>query len=124
MNVFALVRAQRCRKAGCTHDLALCQDPAASCAQAGWGAIGGMPAGIRQAESLPSLPRMAANFATAHARDLLAGRPRRDEGETARLRGICESCEHLRSDRRCSLCGCPVVDKIVMAREQCPVGKW
>jgi hypothetical protein len=78
---------------------------------------------------LPPMPEMAANYLTAQARDILHGRPRRTPEEcTAILKEHCEGngtpCPHFRTDRRCSFCGCPVADKIPLAREHCPIGKW
>ncbi len=37
---------------------------------------------------------------------------------------ICESCEFLRSDKRCSKCGCFMKEKAKMAKEKCPINKW
>lgn len=69
---------------------------------------------------------MAVNFALAKAKDIASGRPRRTHEEVAHIVAThCETCQHLRpSDRRCSLCGCPVADKIPLGREHCPLGKW
>lgn len=85
-----------------------------------------IPDGALDHYRLPSIPRMAANYAAAQTRDILAGRPRRSPDECNRiLREHCETCAHFRaSDRRCSLCGCPVGSKIPMAREHCPIDKW
>lgn len=75
---------------------------------------------------------MLRGYAAALARWLAAGRPTRTDAETDRLFEICEQCPRYDRDRSaCSLCGCrvsrggwAVVNKIRMATEDCPLGKW
>jgi len=75
---------------------------------------------------------MLRGYAAALARWLAAGRPTRTDAETDRLFEICEGCPRYDRDRSaCSLCGCKVsrggwavVNKIRMATEDCPLGKW
>ena len=75
---------------------------------------------------------MLRGYAAALARWLAAGRPTRTDAETDRLFEICEGCPRYDVDRSaCSLCGCrvsrggwAVVNKIRMATEDCPLGKW
>jgi hypothetical protein len=120
------IRRDCCAQAHCLHtpDFA---DPCAACPDGHWG-----PWMRCETEEppLPSLPQMALNYAAAQGRDILAGRPRRTPEECAEIvRVHCEGegtpCPHFRlTDRRCSACGCPVAEKIPMAREHCPMGKW
>jgi glycosyltransferase involved in cell wall biosynthesis len=75
---------------------------------------------------------MLKGYAAALAKWLGAGRPTRTDAETDRLFEICEGCPRYDADRSaCSLCGCKVsrggwavVNKIRMATEDCPLGKW
>jgi glycosyltransferase involved in cell wall biosynthesis len=75
---------------------------------------------------------MLRGYAAALARWLGAGRPTRTDAETDRLFEVCEQCPRYDRDRSaCSLCGCrvsrggwAVVNKIRMATEDCPLGKW
>ena len=82
-------------------------------------------------QPLPSLATQAKNLAVATARDVLAGRPRRTPEECEEIfqvhckgRDTGQRCEFLRTDERCAKCGCPLREKIPMAREHCPAGKW
>jgi hypothetical protein len=58
-----------------------------------------------------------------------AGFPERSDEEVARLLAICQACEHY-TQGRCRKCGCRVsnapalINKIRMATENCPIGKW
>jgi len=80
-------------------------------------------------KSPPSLLIRGWNFATALARWTTAGMPRRTEAEIAERLAICQSCPHLQADH-CNLCGCACVEtnrlinKLALATERCPVGKW
>jgi glycosyltransferase involved in cell wall biosynthesis len=75
---------------------------------------------------------MIRGYAAALAKWLRAGRPTRTDAETDRLFDICQSCPRYDADRSaCSLCGCrvarggwAVANKIRMATEDCPLGKW
>ena len=120
------IRRECCAQAGCVETPAY-HDPCASCPAGHWGPY------TRCAQDeppLPPLPEMAMNYVAAQTDDLLAGRPRRTRDEAATiLQTHCNPpgspCPHYRpSDGRCSLCGCPVRDKIPMARQHCPIGKW
>jgi hypothetical protein len=58
------------------------------------------------------------------------GMPVRPDEEVARIYAICRECEHF-IDQHCALCGCRVDatasawrNKIRMATEKCPIGKW
>jgi len=70
------------------------------------------------------------HYATALARWTAAGFPKRSQEEVVRIETtICRPCEHY-LDGRCKKCGCRVtqgqamVNKIRMATENCPEGKW
>lgn len=55
------------------------------------------------------------------ARSMLMPETPSSEG---RLR-ICVACPHLvRRNMRCGKCGCPVVRKVKLPAEHCPVGRW
>jgi hypothetical protein len=63
-----------------------------------------------------------------------AGYPTRTDEEVARIAALCKGCEHYRDTwlgGRCAKCGCRVnessivvTNKIRMATEDCPLGKW
>jgi hypothetical protein len=79
--------------------------------------------------SLPPLLIRGWNFANALARWTRAGMPRRTKAEiTARL-AICQACPYL-VNRHCTKCGCACVEqnrlmnKLALATESCPEGKW
>lgn len=77
--------------------------------------------------------KLAYRYTRALSRWIKAGRPARSEDE---ILGIfttyCQTCEYMESDRgRCKQCGChvgtvksPLLNKIAMATEHCPVEKW
>lgn len=71
--------------------------------------------------ALPSMGRMAINYAKAQAQHTLDGRRKADDDTIATRLAICHDCEHLRaSDQRCSLCGCPVEEATKLASYSCP----
>ena len=73
----------------------------------------------------------ARHYAMALARWAKAGFPVREQAEVERIeREICRPCEKY-VDGRCKQCGCrvtasslAVANKIKMATENCPLGKW
>lgn len=75
---------------------------------------------------LPSTLEMAANFASALAKDMGSGMKRRTEEEAhAILDQHCKPCEFYRdSDKRCSKCGCFLAVKTAWKSQHCPIGKW
>jgi hypothetical protein len=79
-------------------------------------------------EPLPLIIR-GWNFARAMARWTLAGMPRRSETEIAERLEICQACEFLQNNH-CVKCGCAcvernrVMNKLALATETCPLGKW
>lgn len=111
----AQVRRAACRRNGCTHDLALCDDLDAHCPAGVWG----------DPEPLPGMPRRILNFGKAVVRHVAAGLPHREPAEIERITAICRGCEHFRiTENACAKCGCGIANKIPWARERCPVGKW
>lgn len=111
-----------CTRHGCTHDPALADDPQARCPNGCWPPL---PLDLPPEPPLPSLPRRAANFAGALARDVAAGRPRRTDEERAAILAICRGCMMFRpSDESCAQCGCAIPRKSALAREHCPRGLW
>lgn len=77
--------------------------------------------------------KLAYRYARSLSRWIKAGRPVRSEDE---ILGIfttyCQECEFMDHDySRCKVCGChvgtipsPLLNKIAMATENCPEGKW
>ena len=70
------------------------------------------------------------NYAEALAKWFKAGRPRRQQTRIDELLETCKGCEKYRNGA-CSSCGCRVnssgigvVNKLAMATEACPIGKW
>lgn len=73
----------------------------------------------------------AKHYAAAISRWAAAGFPVREQAEVEQIESeLCQPCEHYR-DGRCKRCGCQVtqsrialINKIKMATEKCPIGKW
>lgn len=70
------------------------------------------------------------HYIHALARWTADGMPTRGQAEVERLEAVCRECEHYRKGR-CAKCGCcvnksrvAVLNKIRMATESCPAGKW
>lgn len=83
----------------------------------------------------PSIIQRGAMVINAHARWLAAGSPVRDPDAIKTLYSICEACPRIMFTERegsawCRECGCHlasagvVLNKIAMATESCPLGKW
>jgi len=73
---------------------------------------------------------LVSNYAAALSRWLAAGRPVRTQQEIDGLLEICKACE-LFDGSKCRRCGCRLskstsgwANKLAMATEQCPLGKW
>ena len=84
------------------------------------------------AEKLGITPEHIKHYARALARWTAAGMPMREQVEVERIEAICRSnaCGQY-VDGRCEKCGCcvnkswvVVRNKIKMATESCPVGRW
>jgi hypothetical protein len=81
--------------------------------------------------SLPSWPRMAANFVGAQLAAAATGWQEVDAGTKEARLATCHSCDRYRpSEVRCSECGCYLQDGIwgkgraSLAAMACPIGKW
>lgn len=84
----------------------------------------------------PSLSARAASFAQATAHWIAAGRPVRDEAEVVRIYDeACGPCDRREATDDpdvswCRQCGCrlgrggQVLNKILLATEHCPLGRW
>ena len=87
------------------------------------------PTAAPPAQSAPPLIVRGWNFATAIARWTLAGMPRRSQAEIDARLAICQACPFLQNDH-CTKCGCACVEqnrlinKLALATEKCPEGKW
>lgn len=84
------------------------------------------PAADRLGVSLADVGR----YAAALTRWTLAGLPTRTDSQVAALYALCTACPRLTGDR-CSACRCRVApsglamaNKLRMATEACPLGKW
>lgn len=71
-----------------------------------------------------------AHYSKALVKWGLSGFPVRTDEEVKAFHAICMECNH-QTEGRCRLCGCrvtksslPITNKIKMATEKCPVGKW
>lgn len=78
-----------------------------------------------------ALPGIASQLASAAAAAGSAMRAamRGDQvwaSEQVRARRLaeCDACPNVRSDWRCSQCGCYLPAKVKLATESCPVGRW
>ena len=93
--------------------------------RAAWGLP---PPGEGSSTSVPLLIR-GWNFAAAMARWTLAGMPRRTQAEIEERLAICQACPSLQNNH-CIKCGCAcveqnrLVNKLALATEKCPEGKW
>lgn len=81
--------------------------------------------------SLPSLPRMAWNYAKALATHLAAGKPAAPEPLIDARLDVCATCEQRTDGNRCSVCGCYLDEgpggrdgKALWLESECPLGKW
>ena len=82
--------------------------------------------GIHGPEPLEKL----SHYAQAVTRWTLAGLPKRSAEQIAALHAICQACDRY-DGGACKVCGCavsespiPLVNKLAMATEVCPLGKW
>lgn len=80
----------------------------------------------------PPLAAQAVGYAKALARWIAAGRPTRPPALVQQIYQVCTACDRFDpGGDRCRLCGCRVNqhqggwrNKIAMATESCPLGKW
>lgn len=80
---------------------------------------------------LPSLPKMAWNYAKALARHVATGQQHADEATIEARLAACSLCDQRTDGERCSLCGCYLAEgpdgregKALWAESECPLGKW
>lgn len=81
----------------------------------------------------PGIIKRATAGLSAATRWMVAGRPRRSFGEITRIYDeLCQPCpQFMAKSQSCGVCGCRVsknraalLNKIRMATESCPRGKW
>ena len=78
---------------------------------------------------LPPLIIRGLNFANAIAKHTANGFKRRSQVEINDRLAICQACPQF-ADNHCRVCGCPCVEanqllnKLALASETCPLGKW
>jgi hypothetical protein len=77
----------------------------------------------RDKPSLPGKITMAANFTKALATHVADGLQKVEASELQARLEICSLCE-LRTDDRCSVCGCYLAEKAAWRSSECPLGKW
>jgi hypoxanthine phosphoribosyltransferase len=70
------------------------------------------------------------NYSKAVTTHISSGMETRSQEEIERIYKICEACPHF-VNNSCALCGCTISknpnafrNKVAMASEQCPIGKW
>ena len=91
---------------------------------------GQRPTPQRSDPPLPSVARMAVNYAKSTARHVMnQGKLRSPEEVERIISTYCNAsptpCEHYRKfDGRCAKCGCPLKRKVIREIERCPIGKW
>lgn len=75
--------------------------------------------------------KQAAHYATAVASHVATGSRTRTDSEVAALLTLCRACPHYDPSGRCTLCGCRLstsanayTNKLRMASQHCPAGKW
>jgi len=86
---------------------------------------------LRSAEEATGVLTLGVHYVSAVARWIAAGRPTRSQERINEiLTTICEPCEKFK-DGACDLCGCRInrspaalKNKLAMATEACPLGKW
>ncbi len=77
------------------------------------------------AEKYPSIIKQTRSFSAAAVRHVVAGMPKRNPDEIARIMKICQQClSYVHADERCRKCGCRMPKKILWAEQNCPLSKW
>lgn len=80
----------------------------------------------------PSMAVKAVRYAHALARHISTGLKNRTDEEVAERLAICQTCDRFNAKAEsCSVCGCrchagrnALTNKLRMASERCPLGKW
>ena len=68
--------------------------------------------------------RMVKNFTNELGKFISAGAPVVDKFQYEDRIKTCLSCEHLKRNKRCGLCGCVVEMKAAWETAECPDGRW
>jgi len=71
-----------------------------------------------------SLLELVKNFGKEISKFTKAGAPMVTEDEYKTRLQTCATCEHLKRERRCGLCGCVVAMKAQMKTANCPDNRW
>jgi hypothetical protein len=106
-------------------------DDGVAVVRCGCGHVDTSPRGVERPAS-PGIVRRLVNFKSAVRRWIAAGRPVRTGERIAELLAICRDCEWQRGGQCLHEdCGCnvndksrPLTNKLAMATESCPVGKF
>lgn len=80
--------------------------------------------GDKKDKPLPSLVSQAGNFVSAVGQHAMTGFTEADKETLAKRMAECNGCEEMRSDGRCSKCGCYMQIKAKWDSAKCPAGKW
>lgn len=79
---------------------------------------------VRHNKELPSTAQMAKNLMSAAVSHLRSGWSKCPPEQSAERYNICKSCEKLRDDGRCAICGCFMDIKSTWKEQKCPIEKW
>ena len=87
---------------------------------------------MNETANKPGYVELGYRYTRAIVRWIKAGRPIRTEERIADVYEICLNCRAMdKETHSCRYCGCrlgtganPLLNKIAMATERCPVGKW
>lgn len=80
--------------------------------------------GDKKDKPLPSLLTQAGNLVSGVGHHIADGLANIDEKTLEIRNNICDTCENMRSDGRCSECGCMMKIKAKWESASCPVKKW
>ena len=85
---------------------------------------GCLSCGQKEDKPLPPLPTEIKNLAIGMKDFALSGFTATDEITLEKRNNICDKCDNMRSDGRCSSCGCYMKIKAKWAVAKCPANKW
>ena len=80
--------------------------------------------GGKQDKPLPSLATQAGNLISAVGQHAMSGFTETSKETLEKRMTKCNGCEELRSDGRCSKCGCYMQIKAKWESAKCPASKW
>lgn len=86
--------------------------------------VGCTNCGDKKDKPLPSLATQAGSLISAVGQHAMSGFKSTDEGTLANRNSICDKCDEMRSDGRCSKCGCYMQIKAKWDSARCPADKW